>query len=122
VREKILAAHAPAKLSLEDAERLAISPPVIASLVSNGLLTYTKCLKATAEPLNNADEVWLDLGCSEDAPEVRLSVNDVTGVIRVLDSDVTLDSPNLRKARDAATGGAVDRKMAARDEVRRECH
>lgn len=124
LRLALLRAHDTARLSTEDATSLAKSRPVLTALLKMGLLTDTKCLMVSIDPFNNADEIWLQVagGCNEEAEVARISVNDISGVIRDVGSRVNLDSPAILQLRQKLLADAMARKASALEEVRRECH
>lgn len=124
LRLALLRAHATARLSTEDATSLVESRPVLTALLKRGLLTDTKCLMVSVDPFSNADEIWLQVvgACNEGAAVARISVNDISGAMRAVDSGVNLDSPAILQLRQKLLTEAMARRASAVEEVRRECH
>ncbi len=122
-RSTVLTAKAPARLSVDDAETLVQAPPVVASLAAIGLLTDKGCLKVTPDPFNNAEEIWLQLtsGCHSGESVLRLSINDLTGEIRIIGSNMSLASPAVLHLCEEAVGKAKSRKAEATEQVKKEC-
>jgi hypothetical protein len=125
VRQLLAATRAPARLTVEESRRLAASPAVIAELQRKGLLTGSGCLRAEVEGtgLSNADEIWVQVavGCDQDKSVARLSVNALTGSVRVVGPNNVLDSAALRLLQESALGEARARKTAAVTAFKEQC-
>ena len=123
LRLALIATHSPIRLSGQEASQLAGSPAVLAQLVTDRWLRDTKCVDVRADPINNADELWLQVwaGCGEQAGAVRLSVDVCTGALRIVGTSSTLDSTGIRRVRDAAMAMAKSRHVALIESTRKEC-
>jgi hypothetical protein len=124
LRSAILAAHSPAKLTVDQAMRLVETGPVVAQVVRGGWLADDRCADATVESLGNADEDWFQLttGCAGQANQIaRLSVNIVDGTIRVIEPDAAIASPAIQETRETALAQARSIKASASQTLQKEC-
>lgn len=117
LRADIAASHSDARLSLDDARSLA------AAYVDTLGPASGKCVDLRLDPRHTADEIWLIVsrGCGGGSDLAVLSINVMTGGLRVVGPNTSPDSPQLRALRGKMLGEARSRKLLAEGSVRMKC-
>lgn len=117
LRGNLLTSHSPARLTIDDAKRIAAAYSATLGARDAG------CARIDVDPQYNADEAWLQLsrGCGDRAVVKVLSVNALTGAIRIVGPNTSPDSLELRTLRRDILREAQFRKTMAAEAVQTAC-
>lgn len=115
LRQEMLTAHLPPRLTVEEAKVLLRSSLVVPG---SGI---PKCLAIDVDPDYNADEIWFQVRICDSTDVVRVVVDVVVGDVRVTGRSFALDSSRFAAARAEAIASATARQSAAADAVRGDC-